>query len=29
VIELNPTYNNLFGWIEKEPQFGTLLTDLP
>ena len=27
VIELNPTYNNLFGWIEKEPQFGTLITD--
>jgi len=27
VMELNPTYNNLFGRIEKEPQFGTLVTD--
>jgi lon-related putative ATP-dependent protease len=27
VIESNPTYSNLFGWIEKEPQFGTLITD--
>jgi lon-related putative ATP-dependent protease len=27
VIESNPTYGNLFGRIEKEPQFGTLLTD--
>ena len=27
IIESNPTYNNLFGRIEKEPQFGTLLTD--
>jgi lon-related putative ATP-dependent protease len=27
VIESNPTYANLFGRIEKEPQFGTLLTD--
>jgi lon-related putative ATP-dependent protease len=27
ITELNPTYNNLFGRIEKEPQFGTLLTD--
>jgi lon-related putative ATP-dependent protease len=27
VMELNPTYNNLFGRIEKEAQFGTLLTD--
>jgi lon-related putative ATP-dependent protease len=27
VIELNPTYPNLFGRIEKEPQFGTLITD--
>jgi lon-related putative ATP-dependent protease len=27
VIELNPTYNNLFGRIEKEAQFGTLSTD--
>ena len=28
VTELNPTYNNLFGRIEKEAQFGALLTDL-
>jgi predicted ATP-dependent protease len=27
VIEPNPTYNNLFGRIEKEAQFGTLVTD--
>ena len=27
IIEHNPTYSNLFGWIEKEPQFGTLITD--
>ena len=27
IIESNPTYNNLFGRIEKEPQFGTLITD--
>ena len=27
VIELNPTYNNLFGRIDKEPQFGMLFTD--
>jgi lon-related putative ATP-dependent protease len=27
IIESNPTYANLFGRIEKEPQFGTLLTD--
>jgi lon-related putative ATP-dependent protease len=27
VMELNPTYNNLFGRIEKEAQFGALLTD--
>jgi lon-related putative ATP-dependent protease len=27
VTELNPTYNDLFGRIEKEPQFGALLTD--
>ncbi|MBU2551261.1 MAG: AAA family ATPase [Proteobacteria bacterium] len=27
VIELNPTYNNLFGRIEKEAQFGALTTD--
>jgi lon-related putative ATP-dependent protease len=27
VTELNPTYPNLFGRIEKEPQFGTLVTD--
>ena len=27
VIELNPTYNNLFGRIEKEARFGALITD--
>ncbi len=27
VTELNPTYPNLFGRIEREPQFGTLVTD--
>jgi lon-related putative ATP-dependent protease len=27
VMELNPTYNNLFGRIENEAQFGTLVTD--
>lgn len=27
VIELNPTYINLFGRIENEAQFGTLVTD--
>lgn len=27
VIELNPTYHNLFGRMEKEAQFGTLVTD--
>jgi lon-related putative ATP-dependent protease len=27
VMELNPTYNNLFGRIEKEAQFGALVTD--
>lgn len=27
VMELNPTYNNLFGRIEKEAQFGAMLTD--
>jgi lon-related putative ATP-dependent protease len=27
VIELNPTYNNLFGRIDKEAQFGTMVTD--
>ncbi len=27
VMEINPTYNNLFGRIEKEAQFGTLVTD--
>lgn len=27
VLELNPTYNNLFGRIEKETQFGALNTD--
>ncbi len=27
IIELNPTYNNLFGRIEKETQFGALYTD--
>jgi lon-related putative ATP-dependent protease len=28
VVELNPTYQNLFGRIEKEAQFGVLTTDL-
>jgi predicted ATP-dependent protease len=28
VMELNPTYQNLFGRIEKEAQMGALLTDL-
>jgi lon-related putative ATP-dependent protease len=28
VMELNPTYNNLFGRIEKEAQLGVLVTDL-
>ncbi|MGC9325989.1 MAG: Lon protease family protein, partial [Desulfomonilia bacterium] len=27
ITELNPTYNNLFGRIEKEAQFGALFTD--
>jgi len=27
VVELNPSYTNLFGRIEKEPQFGSLYTD--
>jgi lon-related putative ATP-dependent protease len=27
VMELNPTYNNLFGRIEQEAQFGALTTD--
>jgi len=27
IIEMNPTYNSLFGRIEKEAQFGALLTD--
>jgi lon-related putative ATP-dependent protease len=27
VTEMNPTYNNLFGRIEKEAQFGALITD--
>lgn len=27
VMELNPTYNNLFGRIEKESQFGAFFTD--
>ena len=27
VIERNPTYNNLFGRIEQEARFGTLVTD--
>ena len=27
ITELNPTYNNLFGRMEKEAQFGTLVTD--
>lgn len=27
IMEMNPTYNTLFGRIEKEAQFGTLITD--
>jgi lon-related putative ATP-dependent protease len=27
LVEMNPTYNNLFGVIEHEAQFGTLVTD--
>ena len=27
IVELNPTYNNLFGRIEKEAQFGAMYTD--
>jgi lon-related putative ATP-dependent protease len=27
IVELNPTFNNLFGLIEKEAQFGALYTD--
>ena len=27
ITELNPTYNNLFGRIDKEAQFGTMITD--
>ncbi len=27
ITEINPTYNNLFGRIEKEAQFGALITD--
>lgn len=27
VMEMNPTYNNIFGRIEKETQFGGLVTD--
>ncbi len=27
VVELNPTYNNLFGKIEKDPYLGTYITD--
>jgi len=27
VVELNPSYNNLFGRVEKETQFGALYTD--
>lgn len=27
IMELNPTYHNLFGKIEKEPQMGALITD--
>ncbi len=27
IMELNPTYSNIFGRIEKEAQFGTLVTD--
>jgi len=28
IIELNPTFQNLFGRIEKEAQFGALITDI-
>jgi len=28
ILEFNPTFNNLFGRIEKEAQFGALYTDL-
>ena len=28
ILELNPTFNNLFGRMEKEVQFGALYTDL-
>jgi lon-related putative ATP-dependent protease len=27
IVELNPSYNNLFGRVEKETQFGALYTD--
>jgi len=27
ILEMNPTYNNIFGRIEKETQFGALYTD--
>ncbi|MEW6233340.1 MAG: ATP-binding protein [Chloroflexota bacterium] len=27
IMEFSPTYNNLFGRVEKEAQFGTLVTD--
>lgn len=27
IMEMNPTYNNIFGRIEKEAQFGALVTD--
>ncbi len=27
IMEMNPTYNNMFGRIEKEAQFGALFTD--
>lgn len=28
IVEMNPTFNNLFGRIEKETEYGTLVTDL-
>ena len=27
IMEMNPTYQNMFGRIEKETQFGALYTD--